>query len=1102
MRKLTLRNQKGFTLIELLAVMAIVAVLAGIISVAVAGSGQTSRDTQTKQDGTTVETAVANYFGNQQGTETRQPLVVEVLGQRNIEEVISNKWPEKYITEVYPLVFPQGVSSEIGSIFFEDKDGEISDLRVRGLLQRFNAVDFDILSDGGFLTTFPKSADETSRGFNSYLWLLEKSITSSSNKDISSRVVAVFKLQSVNSTVGSEIVDLTYRRLFGGLFADAIPVASSFTVVTDEDTPTTITLVGTDFDTCDLTFTIEEGTTNGLLSPLTNNDCVLGEPNSDSASITYVPDLNFNGEDSFTYSVIDGNGDDIGTVTVTINVVNDAPVVTLSTLDDIEVDEDALGVSIDVAGVFADVDIATNADNLTYTASFNTNPSVVSTNVGPTALGSILNLQYLPDQHDTAQITVRATDTSLDFAEDTFTVVVNSVNDAPSFIVGPHIAVSEDVGASSISGWATDIKSGPLNESAQVLNFIVDNDNPLLFSSQPAVLPDGTLTFTPVADAHGVAAVTVELHDDGGTARGGVDTSAPVTFNITVRSVNDAPDFVKGAGQGGPEDGGTKTVANWATGIEVGPANESGQLLTMAFNVTDNTNPSLFSTLPAVDSDDNLTYTPAPDAHGDATITLVLNDGGGTTFGGVDTSVAKTFEITVNSVNDTPSFTVGDDQVALEDSGAQTVTNWAVDISPGADNETGQILTFDVSNNALFSVQPAVDSNGTLTYTPVPDANGVANLTIDLEDNGGGSNTSASQPFTITITAVNDPPVATGQNLGTDEDTSLGITLSGTDTDGTTLTIFAVTLQPIHGDLSGTAPNLTYIPDADYNGSDSFKFTVSDGFATSSPATISIDITAINDQPDFTLGPDQNINEGSGPQSVTGWVINFDPGALNESGQVVTIDVADNDNLGLFETQPAVSTSETLTYTPKPGITGIAVITLNARDDGGTVDFGDNDTGAPRFLKITVAGPFSNGGFEDGLNSWTINDGDIDVIPSLWTAFEGSQSIDLNGFTPGTISQTFDTVAGTQYLVQFRIAGNTAFTSVDNKVTMEVSVTGGTPIPYSFDVTGETLPILTWVEESFEFTASDITTTLTFKSTTLGASGPALDNVRVTIAPP
>ncbi len=61
------RGVKGFTLIELLAVMAIVAVLAGIISVSVSGSGETSRDTQTVQDGTTIETSQADFFGNQTG---------------------------------------------------------------------------------------------------------------------------------------------------------------------------------------------------------------------------------------------------------------------------------------------------------------------------------------------------------------------------------------------------------------------------------------------------------------------------------------------------------------------------------------------------------------------------------------------------------------------------------------------------------------------------------------------------------------------------------------------------------------------------------------------------------------------------------------------------------------------------------------------------------------------------------------------------------------------------------------------------------------------------------------------------------------------------
>lgn len=426
MRVLALRNHKGFTLIELLAVMAIVSVLAGIISVSVAGSGQASRDTQTQQDGTSVESAVANFFGNQQGTKTRNPKVVEIFNQRDIKQVTSNKWPKKFITAAYPTVFPEGSQTAVGNILFLNKDGDLSDLRVRGLLQRFNAIDFDLLSEGGFLTSVPKNASETSRGFHNYLWLLEKTVTTSSTGEVSSRNVAVFKLASVQATEGSEVVDLVYQRLFGGDFVDAIPVASTQTVVTDEDTPANITLVGTDLDTCELTFTIEEGTSHGLLTPITDHDCVTSEvenePNSDSASVTYVPDLNFNGKGkgSFTYSVIDGNGDDLGTVTVNISVVNDAPIVTLTTLADVEVDEDAPDTVIDVSTAFDDVDIITNDDSLTYTVSFNSDPTLVSTAVEESEFGSLLTLQYLADKNGTVQITVRATDVALDFAEDTF----------------------------------------------------------------------------------------------------------------------------------------------------------------------------------------------------------------------------------------------------------------------------------------------------------------------------------------------------------------------------------------------------------------------------------------------------------------------------------------------------------------------------------------------------------------------------------------------------------------------------------------------------------------------------------------------------------
>src|SRR6185295_14037777 len=79
------------------------------------------------------------------------------------------------------------------------------------------------------------------------------------------------------------------------------------------------------------------------------------------------------------------------------------------------------------------------------------------------------------------------------------------------------------------------------DEAAQALDFIVASSNAPLFSAQPAISSTGTLTYTPAPNANGSATVTVRLHDNGGTAGGGVDTSAPQTFTITITPVNDAP---------------------------------------------------------------------------------------------------------------------------------------------------------------------------------------------------------------------------------------------------------------------------------------------------------------------------------------------------------------------------------------------------------------------------------------------------------------------------------------------------------------------------------------------------------------------------------
>ncbi|MBK7147191.1 MAG: hypothetical protein IPH76_19130 [Xanthomonadales bacterium] len=228
----------------------------------------------------------------------------------------------------------------------------------------------------------------------------------------------------------------------------------------------------------------------------------------------------------------------------------------------------------------------------------------------------------------------------------TVAITLTAVNDVPVFTAGANVTVLKDTGAQTINPWATGISAGPANESAQTLSFtITANDNPGMFAVAPAVAANGALSFTTAANANGTANLSVRVQDNGGTANGGVDTSATQNFSINLTAVNDAPSFTKGADQTVLEDAGAQTVNPWATAISAGPPDEAGQALT--FNITGNTNPALFSAGPAVSPAGALSYTPAADANGSATITLVLQDNGGTANGGIDTSAPQTFVINV-----------------------------------------------------------------------------------------------------------------------------------------------------------------------------------------------------------------------------------------------------------------------------------------------------------------------------------------------------------------------------------------------------------------------------------------------------------------------
>ncbi len=158
-KKAVLNNQRGFTLLELLAVMAIVAVLAGIVTTSVSGTSEQSRDAQAIQDSTTVGSASADFFSDQEGAEIIIPQAVTVLDifPSPVQE-ISSRWPEDFVTSVYPDVFPPDSATTVTEITFLDADGAILttvveetnqaiDFAVEDILTGFTAVDFAILVD-------------------------------------------------------------------------------------------------------------------------------------------------------------------------------------------------------------------------------------------------------------------------------------------------------------------------------------------------------------------------------------------------------------------------------------------------------------------------------------------------------------------------------------------------------------------------------------------------------------------------------------------------------------------------------------------------------------------------------------------------------------------------------------------------------------------------------------------------------------------------------------------------------------------------------------------------------------------------------------------
>jgi uncharacterized protein (TIGR03437 family) len=177
-----------------------------------------------------------------------------------------------------------------------------------------------------------------------------------------------------------------------------------------------------------------------------------------------------------------------------------------------------------------------------------------------------------------------------------------------------------------------------------------------------------------------------------------------------------------------------------------------------------------------------------------------------------------------------------------------------IDIRVAAfDPDQGQTVTLTLTGPGFASLIETTEK--LIRLAPGFNDAGTYTLTLTAKDN---LNATTTRNIALTVNNINRPPASSGQSLSTNEDTALNITLSASDPDGDTIT-YILLLAPTHGTLSGTAPNLTYTPANNYNGSDSFTFKVNDGRLDSPVYTVSLTINQVNDAPTISVPGQQTV---------------------------------------------------------------------------------------------------------------------------------------------------------------------------------------------------------------------------------------------------
>jgi hypothetical protein len=718
--------------------------------------------------------------------------------------------------------------------------------------------------------------------------------------------------------------------------------------------------------------------------------------------LTYRPAADFNGNDGFTWSALDGGGLESNVVTMSLNVaaVNDAPTVSSFTLSGTE--DSTLGFTLnDFADKFTDVDgdslvgiaiVSVPQGTLTFTRA---GATTTVTNGMAIAASEIASLTYTPVANATGVdgFTWTAGDSSLAVSNPgTVTINLAAVNDAPT-ISSFSRTLNEDTATTFGSLFTSNFTDVDGNALASITITSIPDDGDLSLGTTAVTANQvitaaqlATLTYRPDGNYNGTDSFTWSASD------GTTDAMAGATVSLTITAVNDAPmvttvavttdedvaytftdtDFLS---QYVDAEGSTMqsiTVADLPSGgvLSLGTAAvTAGQVIATA---------NLGS----------LTYAPNKDYSGNDSFSWLASDGTLTSI------TAGQVALTVTNLPDPPiisnlgkagaedvpfTFSAGDFSSVFTDlDGNDSLQSIRITALP----THGQLFLVDAqgirTSVAFFTPISAADLNR-LIYVPDLDYFGTDSFGWDASD-GSPTGESNEALVELTIAERNEAPTIADISRTGLEDQVLTFQASEfssvfTDTDGGVFSSIQITTLPTNGVLmlNGTLvtanqlllaaeiPNLTYQGNANYFGADSFDWTATDSQGqnlddTAVPATVSLTLTPVNDAPSFTLGTTLiDAMVGDATQTVTSFVGGFNPGPVNEASQTLTgYTVRSVSNPALFTIQPTLIPGGGLRYqAASGGAGGLSTVVIEGRDNGGTLNGGVNTTS--QTLTIAVA---------------------------------------------------------------------------------------------------------------------------------------------------